>query len=65
MKWKTWSLYEWVLEAKDGEVLDTITRDALSNLYLVTSLKKRYTSVEAAMAAALKAREISGDDNDR
>lgn len=65
MKWKNWKFNEWVLEAPDGEVMDTITRDMFSELFLVTSIKKRYTSLEAAQKAAMKAREIKGDDDDR
>lgn len=64
MKWKNWKFNEWVLEAKDDEVLDTITRDMFSDLYYVVSTKKRYTSLEAAQKAALKARDTKGDSDD-
>ena len=65
MKWKHWGQTEWLLEALDGEVMDSITRDTFSDLYVVRSTSKRYTSLEAAQKAAMKAREIKGDDDDR
>lgn len=65
MKWKNWKYNEWVLEAKDGEVLDLIHRDMFGDLFIVRSTGKSYTSLEAAQKAALKAREIKGDDDDR
>jgi len=65
MKWKNWKFNEWVLEAKDGEVLDLIHRDMFGDLFIVRSTGKRYTSLEAAQKAAMKAREIKGDDDDR
>ena len=65
MNWKHWGQNEWVYEALDGEVLDCVTRDMFSDLYVVRSTSKRYTSLEAAQKAALKAREIKGGDDDR
>ena len=65
MKWKHWGQTEWLLEALDGEVMDSITRDTFSDLYVVRSTSKRYTSLEAAQKAAMKTRDIKGDDDDR
>lgn len=65
MNWKNWGQNEWVLEAKDGEVLDSVTRDMFSDLYVVRSTSKRYTSLEAAKKSAMKARELKGAEDDR
>lgn len=54
MKWQSWNEHHWVLEAKDGEVLDEVKMDVLSQLFVVKSSGKKYTSAGAAMKAAQK-----------
>lgn len=52
MKWRTWNEHHWVLEAADGEVLDEVKMDELSQLYVVKSTSKKYTDVKKAKKAA-------------
>lgn len=57
MKWKPWNDYHWVLEAADGEVLEEVKMDELSQLYIVKSTGKKYTSAKAAQKAAEKGKK--------
>ena len=55
MKWQKVSFDYWVLEAEDGEVLDSLTRTYHYH-YTVRSTGKTYTTFEAAQEAAIRAR---------
>lgn len=57
MKWIGWNDQHWVLEAADGEVLEEIKKDELSQLYIVKSTGKKYTSSKAAQQAAEKGKK--------
>ena len=50
MSWVTWNDRTWVLEARDGEIVDEIYK-SLSGFYHLESTKKKYTSLEAAQRA--------------
>ena len=57
MKWQSWNEHHWVLEAEDGEVLEEVKMDVLSQLFVVKSSGKKYTSAKAAMKAAEKGKK--------
>ena len=50
MKWINPTEGQWLLEAEDGEVLETISRTWLT--YRVASTGKEYTTLEAAKKVA-------------
>jgi len=53
MNWLPWNDSTWVLEARDGEIVDEIQK-SLSGFYHLDSTKKKYTSLEAAQKARTK-----------
>jgi hypothetical protein len=57
MRWLSWNLGHWVLQAEDGEVIDEVKREALSGLFVIKSSGKQYTSEKAAKAAAEKGKK--------
>ena len=61
MKWKSWDVNHWVLEASDGEVIEEIKQEDLSRLFVVKSTGKKYTSIKAAKEAGVKGKK----ENDR
>lgn len=57
MKWRRWNQYHWLLEADDGEVLEEIKMDELSQLYIVKSTGKKYTNEKDAQKAGEKGKK--------
>jgi hypothetical protein len=53
LTWKEWSTHLWVLEARNGEVIDEIHK-YLDGTYMLQSNRKRYTSLKAAQMARLE-----------
>ena len=51
--WKEWTLFMWVLEAPNGEVIDEIQK-SLDGIYFLKSNSNRYTSLQAAQKARLE-----------
>lgn len=64
MKWKAYGVNHWVLIALDGEVLDQIHRDMISDLFRVASSNKLYADLESAQKATLKSRQLKGNEDD-
>ena len=64
MTWKSYGINHWVLVALDGEVLDQIHRDMISDLFRVASTNKLYADLGSAQKAALKSRQLKGDEDD-
>ena len=57
MKWKSWNIDHWVLEAADGEVIEEIRQEELSRLFVLKSTGKKYTSIRAAKEAGVKGKK--------
>ena len=50
-KWKKTRIWQWVLVAPDGEILETLHRFLGDTNWLVSSTKKEYIDLKSAKAA--------------
>ena len=56
-QWKETRIWQWVLVAPDGEILETLHKFLGDEGWLVSSTKKKYITLKSAKAAALIGRE--------